>query len=79
MLLIINTVILFFSDDSINIRGIYSNMRDFGMIRTNVSHQINTVNGIGPNGLTKKHEMLVRSAIKYWVERHKHIVRYANA
>lgn len=29
-----------------------------------------------PNGLTKKQEIMVRSAIKYWVERHKHVVRY---
>lgn len=28
-----------------------------------------------PNGLTKKQEIMVRSAIKYWVERHKHVVR----
>jgi len=33
------------------------------------------VNGANPNGLTKKQEMMVRSAIKYWVERHKHVVR----
>lgn len=31
--------------------------------------------GYNPNGLTKKQEMMVRSAIKYWVERHKHVVR----
>nr|AIX97139.1 olfactory receptor 4 [Rhyzopertha dominica] len=35
--------------------------------------------GIGPNGLTKKQELLVRSAIKYWVERHKHVVRLVTA
>ncbi|XP_017785109.1 PREDICTED: odorant receptor coreceptor [Nicrophorus vespilloides] len=35
--------------------------------------------GIGPNGLTKKQEMMVRSAIKYWVERHKHVVRLVTA
>lgn len=29
-----------------------------------------------PNGLSKKQEIMVRSAIKYWVERHKHVVRY---
>lgn len=28
-----------------------------------------------PNGLSKKQEIMVRSAIKYWVERHKHVVR----
>lgn len=33
-------------------------------------------NGKGPNNLTSNQEVLVRSAIKYWVERHKHIVKY---
>lgn len=31
-----------------------------------------------PNGLSKKQEIMVRSAIKYWVERHKHVVRYVH-
>nr|UVZ35314.1 odorant receptor coreceptor [Sympiezomias velatus] len=35
--------------------------------------------GVGPNGLTKKQELMVRSAIKYWVERHKHVVRLVTA
>ena len=59
-----------------NIRGIYSNIRELKGNRISVVNPVGTMNGIGPNGLTKKHEMLVRSAIKYWVERHKHIVRY---
>lgn len=33
------------------------------------------INYNNPNGLTKKQEIMVRSAIKYWVERHKHVVR----
>lgn len=32
----------------------------------------------GPNNLTSNQEVLVRSAIKYWVERHKHVVKYEN-
>lgn len=36
----------------------------------------NFSNSINPNGLSRKQEMMVRSAIKYWVERHKHVVRY---
>ncbi|XP_025205994.1 odorant receptor coreceptor isoform X2 [Melanaphis sacchari] len=32
----------------------------------------------GPNNLTSNQEVLVRSAIKYWVERHKHIVKYVS-
>lgn len=35
-------------------------------------------NGKGPNNLSSNQEVLVRSAIKYWVERHKHIVKYDN-
>lgn len=31
--------------------------------------------GRGPNNFTANQEVLVRSAIKYWVERHKHIVK----
>jgi len=34
------------------------------------------LNGKGPNNMTSNQEVLVRSAIKYWVERHKHIVKY---
>lgn len=34
------------------------------------------LNGKGPNNLTTNQEVLVRSAIKYWVERHKHVVKY---
>lgn len=30
--------------------------------------------GTNPNGLSKKQEMVVQGAIRYWVERHKHIV-----
>lgn len=42
----------------------------------NSTLSVNAISGgSGPNGLTKKQEILVRSAIKYWVERHKHIVR----
>ncbi|XP_050428132.1 odorant receptor coreceptor isoform X2 [Adelges cooleyi] len=35
-------------------------------------------NGKGPNKLTSNQEVLVRSAIKYWVERHKHVVKYVS-
>lgn len=44
-----------------------STLQNFGMN--------NGTNGANPNGLTRKQEMMVRSAIKYWVERHKHVVR----
>nr|ALX17413.1 Orco [Pediculus humanus] len=67
------------NERSMNIRGIYSNIRELKGNRISVVNPVGTMNGIGPNGLTKKHEMLVRSAIKYWVERHKHIVRYVSS
>ncbi|KAL0267300.1 UNVERIFIED_CONTAM: hypothetical protein PYX00_009613 [Menopon gallinae] len=66
-------------EPQVNLRGIYSSMRDFGLNKHTGPTSISTINGIGPNGLSKKHEMLVRSAIKYWVERHKHIVRYVTS
>ncbi|XP_058810873.1 odorant receptor coreceptor [Phymastichus coffea] len=58
----------------VDVRGIYSNRQDFtATFRPTAGTTFN--GGVGPNGLTKKQEMLVRSAIKYWVERHKHVVR----
>nr|BBB06436.1 olfactory receptor2 [Samia cynthia] len=61
----------------LDIRGIYSTQQDFGMTLRGAGGKLqnfgNTQNN--PNGLTQKQEMLARSAIKYWVERHKHIVR----
>ncbi|NP_001303637.1 odorant receptor coreceptor [Cimex lectularius] len=59
-----------------DVRGIYSNQRDFSGFQGGA---IPTNGGIGPNGLTKKQELLVRSAIKYWVERHKHVVRFVTS
>ncbi|KAJ8676435.1 hypothetical protein QAD02_012222, partial [Eretmocerus hayati] len=57
-----------------DVRGIYSNRQDFtATFRPAAGANFN--GGVGPNGLSKKQEMLVRSAIKYWVERHKHVVR----
>nr|QHN69127.1 odorant receptor coreceptor [Sirex nitobei] len=61
-----------------DLRGIYSNRQDFtATFRPTAGMTFN--GGVGPNGLTKKQEMLVRSAIKYWVERHKHVVRLVTA
>ncbi|XP_076749006.1 odorant receptor co-receptor isoform X2 [Xylocopa sonorina] len=61
-----------------DLRGIYNNRTDFtATFRPTAGMTFN--GGVGPNGLTKKQEMLVRSAIKYWVERHKHIVRLVTA
>nr|UEP53743.1 OR2 [Phthorimaea operculella] len=60
-----------------DIRGIYSTQQDFGMTLRGAGGRLQNFgnNGTNPNNLTQKQEMLVRSAIKYWVERHKHVVR----
>lgn len=60
-----------------DIRGIYSTQQDFGMVLRGAGGRLQTFgqNPNNPNGLTQKQEILARSAIKYWVERHKHIVR----
>ncbi|XP_014224691.1 odorant receptor coreceptor [Trichogramma pretiosum] len=61
-----------------DVRGIYSNRQDFtATFRPTAGTNFN--GNVGPNGLTKKQEMLVRSAIKYWVERHKHVVKLVTA
>lgn len=64
-----------------NISAIYNTKADWGaQYRAPTTLQnFNGANGNNPNGLTKKQEMLVRSAIKYWVERHKHVVRWVES
>uniref|UniRef100_A0A2C9MDB2 Odorant receptor n=1 Tax=Culex quinquefasciatus TaxID=7176 RepID=A0A2C9MDB2_CULQU len=62
-----------------DLSGIYSSKADWGaQFRAPSTLQTfeNGMNGEkgNPNGLTRKQEMMVRSAIKYWVERHKHVV-----
>jgi odorant receptor len=54
--------------------GIYSSKADWGA-QFRAPTTLQSFNGLNPNGLSKKQEMMVRSAIKYWVERHKHVVR----
>ncbi|GBP35406.1 Odorant receptor coreceptor [Eumeta japonica] len=65
-----------------DIRGIYSTQQDFGMTLRGAGGRLQAfgqTNFRNPNGLNAKQEMLARSAIKYWVERHKHIVRYSHS
>ncbi|XP_050353359.1 odorant receptor coreceptor [Nymphalis io] len=65
-----------------DIRGIYSTQQDFGMTLRGAGGRLQTFgqqNFNNPNGLSQKQEMLARSAIKYWVERHKHIVRLVSS
>lgn len=57
-----------------NISAIYSTKADWGA-QYRAPTTLQNFNGSNPNGLTKKQELMVRSAIKYWVERHKHVVR----
>ncbi|XP_064556488.1 odorant receptor coreceptor [Drosophila montana] len=71
----------------LDMTGIYSTKADWGaqFRAPSTLQSFNAgANGNGnlannPNGLTKKQEMMVRSAIKYWVERHKHVVRLVAA
>ncbi|XP_022907054.2 odorant receptor coreceptor [Onthophagus taurus] len=68
-------------NDELNLKGIYSTHQEMGINYRggNLQQFDSGGGGIGPNGLTKKQELLVRSAIKYWVERHKHVVRLVTA
>lgn len=67
-----------FNAKSDELKGVYSTRQELGNLHFR-SGALQTFGqgggGVGPNGLTKKQELLVRSAIKYWVERHKHVVR----
>ncbi|XP_076257129.1 odorant receptor co-receptor [Rhynchophorus ferrugineus] len=69
-------------NDELNLKGVYSTRQELGNL-TFRSGALQTFGqgggGVGPNGLTKKQELMVRSAIKYWVERHKHVVRLVTA
>ncbi|XP_058062808.1 odorant receptor coreceptor [Anopheles bellator] len=65
-----------------DLSGIYSSKADWGaQFRAPTTLQTFDENGRNgnPNGLSRNQEMMVRSAIKYWVERHKHVVRLVTA
>ncbi|KAG8304418.1 hypothetical protein J6590_094210 [Homalodisca vitripennis] len=61
-------------EDDVDMRGsfLYSNSPDYNGYESRILNR----QSFNPNGLTKKQELMVRSAIKYWVERHKHVVKY---
>nr|QXE93250.1 odorant receptor 24 [Eucryptorrhynchus brandti] len=69
-------------NDELNLKGVYSTRQELGSLNFR-SGALQTFGqgggGVGPNGLTRKQELMVRSAIKYWVERHKHVVRLVTA
>ncbi|CAH0549251.1 unnamed protein product [Brassicogethes aeneus] len=69
------------NNDDLNLKGIYSTRQELGgHFRSGALQTFGQGGGgVGPNGLTKKQELMVRSAIKYWVERHKHVVRLVTA
>lgn len=64
-------------NEELNLKGIYNARQELGgHFRTGTLQTFGQGGGgVGPNGLSKKQELMVRSAIKYWVERHKHVVR----
>lgn len=65
-------------NEELDLRGVYSTKQELGgHFRSGALQNFGNGGGIGPNGLSKKQEIMVRSAIKYWVERHKHVVRWA--
>ncbi|XP_065172042.1 odorant receptor coreceptor [Atheta coriaria] len=67
-------------NEDLDLKGIYSTQQEMGMnYRSGALQQFGNGGGIGPNGLTRKQELMVRSAIRYWVERHKHVVRLVTA
>ncbi|KAL3271403.1 hypothetical protein HHI36_021884 [Cryptolaemus montrouzieri] len=68
-------------NEEMNLRNLYDAKKELGAhIRSAALQNFAPGGGgVGPNGLTKKQELLVRSAIKYWVERHKHVVRLVTA
>ena len=57
-----------------NMNGLYNSKADWGA-QFKAPSTLQSFNGNNPNGLSRKQELMVRSAIKYWVERHKHVVR----
>lgn len=54
--------------------GLYNSKADWGA-QFKAPSTLQNFNPNNPNGLSQKQEMMVRNAIKYWVERHKHVVR----
>ncbi|KAJ8917386.1 hypothetical protein NQ315_002410 [Exocentrus adspersus] len=68
-------------NEELNVKGLYDSRQELGgHFRSGTLQTFGQGGGgVGPNGLTKKQELMVRSAIKYWVERHKHVVRLVTA
>ncbi len=54
--------------------GLYISKADWGS-QFKGSSELQNFDPNNPNGLSSRQQMMVRSAIKYWVERHKHVVR----
>ncbi|XP_037032653.1 odorant receptor coreceptor [Bradysia coprophila] len=58
--------------------GLYTSKADWGS-QFKASSELQNFDPNNPNGLSSRQQMMVRSAIKYWVERHKHVVRLTAA
>lgn len=58
-----------------DLNGLYNSKADWGA-QFKAPSTLQNFNSHNPNGLSRKQEMMVRNAIKYWVERHKHVVRW---
>ncbi|CAO1411939.1 unnamed protein product [Diamesa serratosioi] len=61
-----------------DISSVYNTKSDWGA-QYRAPTTLQTFANGNPNGLTKKQELMVRTAIRYWVERHKHVVRLVSA
>lgn len=60
-----------------DLNGLYNSKADWGA-QFKAPSTLQNFNSHNPNGLSRKQEMMVRNAIKYWVERHKHVVRWVS-
>ncbi|KAJ6636110.1 Odorant receptor coreceptor [Pseudolycoriella hygida] len=65
-------------EDYAKANGLYYSKADWGS-QFKAPTEIQNFDPNNPNGLTNRQQMMVRSAIKYWVERHKHVVRLTAA
>lgn len=63
-----------FKNRDYDLGTLYTSKTDWGA-QYKAPSTLQNFNGSNPNGLSRKQELIVQSAIKYWVERHKHVVR----
>lgn len=61
-------------EDYAKSNGLYISKADWGS-QFKAPAELQNFDPNNPNGLSNRQQTMVRSAIKYWVERHKHVVR----